>query len=190
MRVDKLDMKKTFIIIIVIVILGGVLYLSKGFFADKEDVLDNSGATAEAIAEIASYNYSETFTSMGKDFSFKYPASFTVQVVPQDSGEVILVQDIKTSIGAQIVITPFEGGDIDITPELIRESVPDMEVSDPQEVLIGVNRKGLAFKSDNESFGGKSRDVWFVYKGKLYQITTYEELDEFLKGVFSTWSFH
>jgi len=65
-----------------------------------------------------------------------------------------------------------------------------MRIEDVQEVEIGPNRKGIAFLSDNPNFGGRSRDVWFVYKKELYQITTYAEQDEFLKKMFSTWVFH
>jgi len=87
------------------------------------------------------------------------------------------------------MISPFDGDDIDLTKATILASIPDIEVSGEQEVLIGAGRKGLAFLSDSKEFGGKSREVWFIFRGNLYQVSTYAELDDFLKGLFATWSF-
>src|SRR3990167_4703188 len=66
---------------------------------------------------------------------------------------------------------------------------PDMVIKDAQEVSIGDKRKGLAFGSDNAAFDGDSREVWFVFGGKLYQISAYMKHDDLLKGVFETWQF-
>lgn len=148
-----------------------------------------SGATPAAIAEIPTYQYTETYTSPTYKFTFKYPKDFTIQEIPTDTGETIIVQNIPMKIGVQIVISKFDGPDIDLTQDYIQTQVPDMKITESQELLVGANRKGLAFLSDNENFGGKSREVWFVYGGNLYQISTYAELDPFLKGLFGTWQF-
>ncbi len=44
--------------------------------------------------------------------------------------------------------------------------------------------------SDNPAFAGASREVWFVFNTNLYQISTYTEFDELLKGLFGTWQFN
>jgi len=99
----------------------------------------------------------------------------------------------------QIVISPY-GPDTDITEAMIHSDIPELKISDAQELLIGEGRKGLAFMSDNPAFcaspepcvkegNGKSREVWFVFGGNLYQISTYAEQDEFLKRLFGTWQF-
>ena len=72
---------------------------------------------------------------------------------------------------------------------MIEKDIPDLLITDAQTVEIGDNYKGLAFKSDNSAFGGASREVWFVFRNNLYQISTYEKFDELLKKVFSTWVF-
>lgn len=148
-----------------------------------------SGASSEAVEEITSYQYTETYSYSEYGFSFKYPRDFTVGAIVGDGHQTILVQNLTKKIGVQILITPFDGKDIDITPEIVQQDIPDIKINDAQEILIGENRKGLAFLSDNKAFGGKSREVWFVYKGNLYQISTYAEFDEFLKGLFTTWQF-
>ena len=108
--------------------------------------------------------------------------------MPGESGEAILVQNYDTGIGVQILTTP-SGKDADITAGMIREDIPGIRIEDVQVVEIGSNRKGVAFLSNNPEFGGRSRDVWFMYKKELYQITTYANQDAFLKGLFGTWKF-
>ncbi|KKS33122.1 MAG: hypothetical protein UU95_C0040G0001 [Parcubacteria group bacterium GW2011_GWC2_42_12] len=148
-----------------------------------------SGALPESIAEIAQYQYTETYLNADYGFSFKYPKDFAVSEIAGDASEVVLVQNIAKNIGIQILITPNDESDSDITAEAIHEKIPDLKISEPQEVLVGENRKGLAFKSDNEAFGGTSREVWFIFNGNVYQISAYAEFDELLKGLFGTWEF-
>jgi hypothetical protein len=50
-------------------------------------------------------------------------------------------------------------------------------------------KSGLAFVSDNEAFGGRSREVWFVYDGYLYQISTYLGMDQLVQNVLASWTF-
>jgi hypothetical protein len=76
-----------------------------------------------------------------------------------------------------------------MTAERIRADIPDMVIVDTETVEIGTDRMGLAFKSDNEAFDSASREVWFVFGGYLYQISTYERLDPVLKELFATWQF-
>jgi hypothetical protein len=158
--------------------------------ADKETGIIKSGASPQAIAEISAYQYTQTYEHAANKFSFKYPEDFTVSsITNDDESEVILVQNIAKNIGVQILISSFKGDDIDVTAETIKADLPDLKISDPQTVEIGDNRKGLAFMSDSKEFGGQSREVWFVFRGSLYQISTYAELDGFLKGLFGTWQF-
>ncbi len=194
-------MKKALLIIIVVGVVGGGAYyffrdrLPEGIFnsspktAVQETYPEDSGATEEAIAEISKYQYTETFVHPELKFAFRYPSDFSVERLPLEGSEAILVHNKTTQIGAQIYISPYSGSEINITPELVSQELPELQINEPQEVLIGTDRKGLAFLSDNKQFGGSSREVWFVWDGLLYQISTYAELDEFLKGLFGTWAF-
>ena len=188
-------MKKILAILIIGLVIAGTLYFAEGR-SEKEAVTESagSGVTPAMIAEIARYEYTEEYVDPAKRFSFNYPAQFNVSTTPSETGEAILVRNLDTNIGVQILITPF-GEDTDITADMIRRDIPNMQIESVQEVEIGSARKGVAFLSDNPNFGlpaqagGSSRDVWFVYKKELYQITTYAEQDEFLKGLFGTWKF-
>lgn len=192
-------MKKILVSIIILIILAGGAYFGWNrsiVDGDKGSdlVTDKTAKTGlsagpEALAKIAGYRYTEEYTNPDYDFSFKYPSGFTVSSLPNEGNEIIIVQNTAENIGIQIVISSFLGNDMDITAEYIRSQIPDLKISEAQEVLVGANRKGLAFLSDNEVFGGSSREVWFVWNGNLYQISTYAEMDGFLKGLFSTWQF-
>ena len=48
---------------------------------------------------------------------------------------------------------------------------------------------GINFKSDNPTFDGDSREVWFVYKTNIYQISTYAHDDGLLQSELQTWTF-
>lgn len=135
------------------------------------------------------YEYTEKYSHLANRFSFSYPKGFMVISMPNDGVETIVVQNTATKVAAQITISPFKGDDMDITPDIIKVDIPDMKIDNPQEVPVGPSRKGLAFISDNPAFGSKSSEIWFVFKGNLYQISTYYRFDGFLKGLFATFKF-
>jgi hypothetical protein len=181
-------MKKIIIsILIVLALVIGIYYWQN---RSKGNLLTNPSIVAsESDKEISQYQYTESYTHPINHFSFNYPKEFTVTSIPSDDIETILVQSTTTKVAVQITISPFQGEDVDITSDIIKTEIPDMKIDNVQDLLVGPSRKGLAFVSDNPAFGGKSREVWFVFKGNLYQISTYYEFDEFLKGVFATWKF-
>lgn len=192
-------MKKIIISIIILIVLAGGGYLiwdiniidgsKKTESIGDETTTTKLKADSAALAKIAEYRYTEEYTNPSYNFSFKYPSGFTVSSLPNEGNEIIVVQNTAENIGMQIVISSFPSNDIDITPEYIKGQIPDLKVSESQEVLVGANRKGLAFLSDNVAFGGSSREVWFVWDGNLFQISTYAEMDDFLKDLFGTWQF-
>lgn len=124
-------------------------------------------------------------------FSLQMPGNFTTrELAPDDSGATtLLIESTDRADGVQIIVSPFDEDVRALTKERIQQDVPDMQIMDPQAVEIGENYTGLAFKSDNEAFDGASREVWFVFRGNLYQISTYDRLDPLLKKIFSTWRF-
>mgnify|MGYP001582339838 FL=1 len=131
-------------------------------------------------------------------FSLSMPEDFSVQELPADDtgGKAIVLQNSKGD-GVQILVTPYSDDTRDLTADDVRASIPDMEVRDEQPVEIGSDYTGVAFMSDNDAFGGASREVWFVYpecnrgvcKPQLYQISTYAHLDSLLQAMFGTWKF-
>jgi len=130
------------------------------------------------------------FESNKFGFSLKYPSYFQVGQFSEGESEVYLFQRAEKAQGIQIYITPLDET-FDMTKARILKDIPDMDVREEQVVDLGeVSGKGLAFLSDNEAFGGNSREVWFVYKNNLYQISTYASLDTLLREVLNTWQFN
>lgn len=180
-----------------IVLVVGLLVLVAGIFYwstknDSSSAINSdtyqSGATVGAVKEIKKYAYTESYTHPTKNFSFNYPKSFTAKLLSNDGVETILVQNTTTKVGAQIVISTFDGPDIDITADVLKSEIPDMKIDNPQALAVAGERKGLAFGSDNPAFGGKSSEIWFVHQSHLYQMSTYYEFEDFLRKIFETFN--
>lgn len=126
-------------------------------------------------------------------FSLKMPETFEARSTTDENRvETIVLEDkvpSKSPVGVQITITPFDEDLKVLTADRVKQDVPDLAISDIQTIEIGDEYKGLAFKSDNEAFDGASREVWFVFRQNLYQISTYERLDPLLQAIFGTWQF-
>ena len=132
----------------------------------------------------------ETYNDVENEFSFKFPEGYATSSFPADNGgRTLVVQKPNENIGFQIVITPFDEPDSSISKERIIKEIPDMEVLEPQEVAVGGGKDGLAFVSKNPFFG-VSREVWFMFKGNLYQLSTYLSQEKLLQAILETWKFN
>lgn len=130
-----------------------------------------------------------TYTNAKYHFSLALPEGFTAGELPGADGADTVILQNKKGDGIQIIIRPF-GEDLHVlTRDRIHQDIPDMKISDVENVTIGPTYTGVAFISDNEAFGGSSREVWFVFRGNLYQVSTYARLDGLLKAMFATWKF-
>jgi len=138
----------------------------------------------------------ETYTNEQYHFSLTLPEGFSAremapyaETTPGQARSTTIVLEDTQANGIQITITPFDEDLRVLTEVRVRQDVPDMAITNVQPVEVGLNHTGLAFKSDNPAFSGASREVWFVFRGNLYQISTYERLDNLLKEIFATWKF-
>lgn len=119
-------------------------------------------------------------------FSFNYPKDFKITELSDDTGETILVKSQKPEEEFQIFISPFDEPE-PITADRIKKDVPDMKIEEPQQVLIGADKKinALIFLSENESIG-KTREIWFSANGYLFQITAKAGQDGFIGPIVET----
>jgi len=167
---------------IFVLLLSSAVVVALGFYLYSSLLIPSSQNSAEQ--EFVLSPMGEEYRNEQYGFSLRLPQGFTAREV-EDS---IVLED-QTGNGIQIIITPLDEDIPTLTKNRIQQDIPDMQISDEQVVEVGASRKGLAFRSDNEAFGGASREVWFVFRGNLYQISTYERLDPLLKAVFQTWQF-
>jgi hypothetical protein len=145
--------------------------------------------TAHAAAQSLPAGLTQTYTNETFGFSLQMPADFTASdagQVASTSGEAVVLQHGEDAV--QIVITPY-GEDLrDLTSDLIEQDYPYLAITDAQPVETAPGHTGLSFRSDG-AFGTNSSNVWFVYRGNLYQLMTYAQLDGLLKSMVATWRF-
>lgn len=160
------------------------------FFPKLRALIPSQNNQADMPTQIVVAPLTQKYTNDKLRFTFNYPEVYTVREVASEIGTSVLIEDEVSGKGVQIYVTPYTDSDTTITQKRVENEVGDMSVIDPQPIVLGAGEgEGLAFKSDNQDFGGASREAWFIVGGHLYQISTYAEYDEFLKAVFATWNF-
>lgn len=182
-------MKKFIAILVALLIILGGAWAYVQFFKSAAGAPSQAAQPPYVVPALT-----KEYDNSAYGFSLEMPADFAAQDIPADpdgTPETIVLQD-QNGNGIQIAVSPFDedaAGSYTLTADRIHQDVPDMEIIDAQPVEVGTHYTGLAFKSDNDAFGGASREVWFVFRGNLYQISTYERLDDLLRQIFATWQF-
>jgi len=182
-------------LIIILAALGAGAYLLfsrgnlKSLNLEMFKLGSSTGNTNESLkpSEGASANLTEEYVSPDYGFSFKYPKGFNATELSDDSP---LDQDLTGQVsGFQVYITPFDEAE-PLTGARILQDLPPSEVIDPKDVLIGEGKaiNAVIFLSTNPSFG-KTREVWFIREGFLYQVTTYEGQDNLIGPILETFRF-
>ncbi len=175
-------MKKALVgIIALVALLGGVFFYRNSAAPQELPPVDYTAAA-----------FTKEYKNDTYKFSLSMPENFTArEIVSEEAGGTgILLESDSRSDGVQITILPFDEDLRSLTKARIEQDIPDLVITDSQTIEIGDTHTGVAFKSDNESFDGASREVWFVFRGNLYQISTYERLDPLLQKMFATWKFY
>ena len=173
------------------VLISVIVLISAGIFygLKPEKGITPSDLNASDIPTASNIDLTETYTNERFGFSFKYPLGFTIGSVDQPDGSTLVIVQNNKAEGFQISIQPIDEDIQALTVERIRQDLPDIMIQNPQDVILGEHGKGVAFMSDDPTFDGKSREVWFVFNKTLYQIRTYERYDPLLQAVLSTWEF-
>ena len=128
-------------------------------------------------------NNASNYTNAKYGFSLELPeGTKTSEFQEGEYGDMLLFGDF------QIFVSEFDEPGI-VTPERIKQDLPAIYIDQPQQVIIGKDRlNALIFFSEEESLG-RTREVWFVHNGYLYQISTLEENDAFIGGILETLEF-
>jgi len=131
----------------------------------------------------------KTYTSESYGFSFNYPKDLAVTEMREGSSSFITINDKSLTQGIQIMITPYGTDYGEITEAAIKNDIPDILIEEAKAVEPAPEEKGLAFTSNNEDFGGRSREIWFVHDGFLYQLSTYNSMAGSMEELFGSWKF-
>src|SRR3989344_4458772 len=181
--------RNVLITLVIIVIIVAIFYWFEQNKKQESENQTNSPQILMPTTDVPSLEFTETYQNNQFGFSFKHPRNFTVKSLDDPSGLTTVVAQNEKAEGFQIAIQSIDEDIQALTVERIRQDLPDIPIENPQDVILGEHGKGVAFMSDDPAFGGKSREVWFVYDRVLYQIKTYEEYDNLLKNILSTWVF-
>jgi len=191
------------------ILLGGAIFLFWNYQKDKEkqsgqpslplasNILGglSQGEAGETIIspevaeKLTKSELNRTYYYPQYRFSFQYPGELNASAFQEgDYGHTVLVQQPNERAGFQIFIASFdEAGPI--TKERILRDLPDMVIDQPQHVIIGQDKiTALIFFSHEPSLG-RTREVWFIYGGHLYQMSTFAGLDGFIGRILETWKF-
>lgn len=179
-------MKRIILILSVIIVIIGII--AAVWYFDVFDVVKKGVMGAAAAAPYVVPPIQDIYTNGALGFSLGLPDGFGAQEYEESGVKTVILQDAGGN-GIQILATPIKEDIPHLSIDLVRQDIPDMKVSDVQSVEIGEGRTGVAFMSDNEAFGGASREVWFIFRGHLYQISTYARLDNLLQSMFASWQF-
>ncbi len=177
-------------ILAILAVLVGLGALVSSFTSTSGTMnISESGSAASTSVSASQVAPGGLYTNTKYGFSVTLPAGFSSREIASgaEGSESIMFENGKGD-GVQIMITPFDDVRV-LTADMIKKDIPDMKMDQVQTVDVGESYKGVAFLSDSPEFGGSSRDVWFVFKGNLYQISTYARLDSLLQSIFSTWQF-
>lgn len=190
-------MKKIIYIFLILILLIAVFFAFKNkntgqinFENNIDPFFENSNPMEVLDPDIKKVNDTfNTYFHKKYSFSFDYPSTFKTSNFIEGDGEQIQFQ-ADNGDWFQIYVTPWDEGNI-ITPERIRKDLPNIVIKEPQQVVLGPKQKegvgpqALIFLSkDGTSI--ETREIWFVERGNLFQITTFKRLDPVIGNILST----
>ena len=182
---------------IVLASLIGVVLIGLGFFnvrGSREGggiVAENASSTLGAEVAVSTLQTrvgpagQKEYANTTNGFSFFYPEELSVREYSEaGNSHSISFENDDGSKAFQMYITPYT--DSQITLARMQADTRNTASGDPQEIVLQNGTHALTFWSDGGPLG-KMREVWFIHKGKLYEVSTYADLDAWLSEIMSTW---
>ena len=178
-------MRWIFLLIIVGALLGGGYWWLTGTPPSAE-VKPPQGEEAPIVQPIPNAAGQATYTDSTYGFSLTYPSLYKIGKVPNETGDVFILQD-ERGVGMQLMVSEFDEPVEQLTAARVKQDLPDMPVTNPREVTLPSGFKALAFESSGGGFAN-SIEVWFVARGHLYQASANKAQIEFLQQVMGTFA--
>ncbi len=114
-----------------------------------------------------------------------YPDNLSVKEFNKGDTTTIVFEDLEREEYFQIFVVPYNGSEI--SKERLAMDLPSGVIKDEIGVFInGV--KGISFTSQDVKIG-ETREIWFINKGFLYEITVPLALDSWLSLILQNWYF-
>ena len=182
-------MKNTFLILIL-----GIAVGAGGLWFAMRDVGVSSDMAVDRLKDVSAENASDTirYQNEGYGFVLDYPRGLVVKEFDEGRGAYTVVfQKPGEYVGFQVYMTPNVGNTIDGVT--IQRDVPSGVVDDLKEedlVIDGGKSKVRAATFWSQStLAGKTREIWLLHNGFIFEFTAYAGADEMLRQVLSTLTF-
>ena len=158
-------------------------------FGVGEETAPAPAAGAGASESFPPSSLAETYRALADRFSFKYPSGFSVkaQIGESQESRIYTIENGRGE-GIQITLSPFDEAGDALTAERI-ESETGIVPLNPEPVMGDDGKTiGLGFIAENTSFG-RSREIWFVASGRLFQVSAPILYDNLAKAVLQSFKF-
>lgn len=195
-----MTMRKKIFITGIIVIVTAIL---AGFFLVREiSQGDNPFVQPAPVSQTPSKAASETdiglpaprpapagyteYQSATYHFSLFYPLGMTAHTYKEKgTAMTALFEDPFSERAFQVFVVPY--AEKTITPERFLVDIPSgVRASSTSMTLDGIPAE--SFYSSNRILGD-TFEIWFIYHGFLYEVTTYKAYDTWLSDIMRSWKF-
>ncbi len=183
-----------------VIVGGGIFYISRKSNESKLPV----GGVLERVVTTTTYSASFVPENIAKPapppegyvkyenkkygFYYYHSPEATIKEYDEGGGAMTIVQEnIKNVRGMQIFIIPYSG--TTISEERFKMDVPSGVRKNVQKTFIGERQIEVVTFNSYDSFLGETREVWFIYKGHLYEVTTFSGLGEWFVPLMQSWRF-
>lgn len=125
-----------------------------------------------------------------EQYGFSFYHSQQSEIIEYDEGGgamTVVLQNKQKVRGLQVFIVPY--AEDKITEERFRMDVPSDVRVNVEPTRIGIKQiEAVTFNSYDELLG-ETREVWFIYDGHLYEITTFKGMGNWLAPILQSWRF-
>lgn len=176
-----------FIAILILIVAAGAFVWSK---RKKTEISSNSEKTIFQNPSLTSRPQKTSETSFSYThplfgFTFSLNEKFSTGTFTEGEGEMLLVKlEGEQNRQTQIYVTEFsEKGPL--TAQKISQDLPGMVMENPIDVMVD-GEPAVAFISKSDS-GEKTREVWLVHSGHLYQISSLTTSEKMASDILTSW---
>lgn len=125
-----------------------------------------------------------------KKYGFSYYHSSQAAVTEYDEGGgamTIVQENLQKVRGLQIFIVPY--AEKTISEERFKADIPSGVRNNAEKTFIGKRGVEAVTFNSYDQFLGETREVWFIYNGHLYEVTTFRGVGDWFTPIMQTWRF-
>lgn len=121
-------------------------------------------------------------------FSYYHSPEAVIKEYDEGGGAMTITQENSKKVrGMQIFIVPYS--ESTISEERFKRDVPSGIRKNVEKTFIGVPQVEAVTFNSYDTFLGETREVWFIHKGYLYEVTTFKGVGDWFTPIMQTWRF-